>query len=104
MMTNRISRRSALGLLGASVAAPAVLRFAPARAQDGVIRFGGSLGMSGRYAETGLNIRHGYETAIKYINEEKGGVEIDGKTYRLELGIVDDASDPARATTLIQRQ
>src|SRR5690606_6802472 len=28
----------------------------------------------------------------------------DGKTYRLELGIVDDASDPARATTLIQRQ
>ncbi|WP_162913381.1 amino acid ABC transporter substrate-binding protein [Rhodospirillaceae bacterium SYSU D60014] len=81
------------------------LRFAPARAQDGgVIRFGGSLGMSGRYAETGLNIRHGYETAIKYLNEEMGGVEIGGKAYRFELGIVDDASDPARATTLIQRQ
>lgn len=104
-MTTRISRRTALGLFGASVVAPAALPFAPARAQeDGVIRFGGSLGMSGRYAETGLNIRHGYETAIKYLNEEMGGAEIGGKTYRFELGIVDDASDPARATTLIQRQ
>lgn len=104
-MNKQISRRTALGLLGATMTSATALRAMPARAAtDGVIRFGGSLGMSGRYAETGLNIRHGYETAIKYINEEKGGVEIAGKTYSLELGIVDDASDPARATTLIQRQ
>lgn len=101
----RVSRRAALGLFGASVLGSTALRFAPARAQaDGVIRFGGSLGMSGHYAETSLNIRHGYETAIKYLNEELGGVEIGGKTYRFELGIVDDTSDPARATALIQRQ
>lgn len=103
-MTTGISRRSALGVMGASVLAPAIVG-RPASAQDGgVIRFGGSLGMTGRYAETGLNIRHGYETAIKYINENKGGIEIGGKKYRFELGIVDDASDPARATALIQRQ
>lgn len=104
-MTKKFSRRTTLGILGASVVAPAALRSVPAQAEEGeVIRFGGSLGMSGRYAETGLNIRHGYETAIKYLNEEMGGVEIGGKTYRFELDIVDDASDPARATTLIQRQ
>lgn len=68
------------------------------------VRIGGSLGMSGRYAETGLNIKFGYETAIKYINEELGGVEIDGTRYAFILNLVDDASDPARATTLIQRQ
>jgi branched-chain amino acid transport system substrate-binding protein len=105
MMTIRISRRSALSGAGASVLGAAVLGGNRASAQDGgVIRFGGSLGMSGRYAETGLNIRHGYETAIKFLNEEMGGVEIGGKKYRFELGIVDDASDPARATALIQRQ
>jgi branched-chain amino acid transport system substrate-binding protein len=69
-----------------------------------VLRFGGSLGMTGRYAETGLNIFQGYETAVKFINEQKGGVQIGGKTYRCELAVVDDASDPARATALIQRQ
>jgi branched-chain amino acid transport system substrate-binding protein len=100
-----ISRRSALGMMGASILGSAAFGGRPALAQkNGTIRFGGSLGMSGRYAETGLNIRHGYETAIKFINEEKGGVKIGAKTYRLELAIVDDASDPARATALIQRQ
>lgn len=104
-MVADVSRRTALGLLGAGAASVPAFRFNPARASDdGVIRFGGSLAMSGRYAETGLNIRHGYETAIKYLNEELGGVTIGGKTYTFELTIVDDASDPARATTLIQRQ
>ena len=104
-MGKDISRRSALGGMTAAVAAPAVFGSRSAWAQEGgTIRFGGSLGMSGRYAETGLNIRQGYETAIKFINEQKGGVEIGGKKYRLELAIVDDASDPARATSLIQRQ
>lgn len=105
MMRRGISRRAALGGMAAAVGGPAVLGGKTVSAQDGgTIRFGGSLGMTGRYAETGLNIRHGYETAIKFINEQKGGAEIGGKKYRLELGIVDDASDPARATALIQRQ
>ncbi|TAN01622.1 MAG: hypothetical protein EPN45_12540, partial [Rhizobiaceae bacterium] len=98
-------RRSTLGLLGASVVAGVTSRPGSLwAASDDTIRFGGSLGMSGIYAETGLNINHGYKTAIRYVNEVKGGVKIGGKTYKLELGIVDDASDPARATTLIQRQ
>lgn len=103
-MRRGMSRRSALGGVAAAFAGPAVLGRVASAQDGGTIRFGGSLGMTGRYAETGLNIRHGYETAIKFINEQKGGAEIGGKKYRLELGIVDDASDPARATALIQRQ
>lgn len=103
-MMTKISRRSALGVMGA-VTAGAAFRVTGAFARDeNVIRFGGSLGMSGRYAETGLNIRHGYETAVRFLNEELGGVEIGGRKYTFELGIVDDASDPARAVALIQRQ
>ena len=43
-------------------------------------------------------------TAVPYLNEVVGGVEIAGEKYKLELKLFDDASDPARATTLIQRQ
>ena len=68
------------------------------------ITFGGSVPMSGAAAETGQNVLAGYRCAVKYINEEMGGVEIGGETYMLALELFDDASDPSRATTLIQRQ
>lgn len=72
--------------------------------QDNTITFGGSIPMTGAAAETGQNVLQGYQCAVKYINEEMGGVEIGGQTYQLALNLFDDASDPARATTLIQRQ
>jgi branched-chain amino acid transport system substrate-binding protein len=34
----------------------------------------------------------------------KGGLDVGGKSYRLEIRLVDDASDPQRATTLLQKQ
>ncbi|HEX7072785.1 MAG TPA: amino acid ABC transporter substrate-binding protein [Hyphomicrobiaceae bacterium] len=75
-----------------------------ARAQQSKIVFGGSVPMTGVAAETGLNVLRGYECAVKFINEEMGGVDVGGQKYTLELNLFDDASDPARATTLIQRQ
>ncbi|KPQ06792.1 MAG: branched-chain amino acid transport system substrate-binding protein [Rhodobacteraceae bacterium HLUCCA12] len=86
---------------GLVVAATPKLAFAQS---DNKIVFGGSVPMSGAAAETGQNVLQGYECAVKFINEEMGGVEIDGETYTLELDLFDDASDPSRATTLIQRQ
>ena len=95
------------GSLGA--AALAVPLTAPAirsaRAQAGKkLVFGGSVPLTGAAAETGLNVNNGYITATTYINEVLGGVEIAGEKYTIELKLFDDASDPARATTLIQRQ
>lgn len=75
-----------------------------ARAQQHTITFGGSVPMTGEAAETGLNVLYGYRCAVKFINEQMGGVEIGGEKYKLDLSLFDDASDPARATTLIQRQ
>ena len=101
----RINRRRFVAAISSGVAATAVgapfVRRADAQAKK--IIFGGSVPASGRAAETGLNVQNGYMTAVKYINEVLGGVEIAGEKYQLELRLVDDASDPARATTLVQR-
>ena len=89
-------------LLGAPLLAAPAIR--TARAQAKPLVFGGSVPLTGAAAETGLNVNNGYLTAAAYLNDVMGGVEIGGEKYRLELKLFDDASDPARATTLIQRQ
>src|SRR5471030_3137776 len=89
--------------LGASVLAAPGIRRAQAQAGKSLI-FGGSVPISGAAAETGLNVNNGYITAASYLNYVLGGVEIAGDKYKIELKLFDDASDPARATTLIQRQ
>ena len=80
-------------------------RFARRSAQTGkTLVIGGSVPLTGAAAETGLNVNNGYVTAATYLNDVLGGVEIAGEKYKIELKLFDDASDPARATTLIQRQ
>jgi branched-chain amino acid transport system substrate-binding protein len=95
----RIRRRQVL--LGA--AATAFVTRARA-AETKTIVFGGSVPLSGPAAETGLNVNNGYLTAVSYLNDVLGGVEIAGDKYKLDLKLFDDASDPSRATTLLQRQ
>lgn len=98
-----MDRRSFLKAGAGAALAPAVLT-GKVSAQEAVIRFGGSVPMTGPAAETGLNVKFGYDCAVKFINEQMGGVDIGGKKYRVSLNLFDDASDPARATSLIQKQ
>ena len=95
----RASRRHVL-LGGAAACIASRVR----ASESSAIVFGGSVPLSGPAAETGLNVNNGYLTAVSYLNDVMGGVEIGGEKYRLELKLFDDASDPARATTLLQRQ
>ncbi|MEA2736932.1 MAG: branched-chain amino acid transport system substrate-binding protein [Acetobacteraceae bacterium] len=90
-------------ILGAAALATPAIRSARAQALKPLV-FGGSVPLSGAAAETGLNVNNGYITAASYLNDVLGGVEIAGEKYRIDLKLFDDASDPARATTLIQRQ
>lgn len=99
-MDRRTFMKSGAVVTAAGLSMPSILRAQTA----GTITFGGSIPMSGAAAETGLNVLFGYRTAVKFINEELGGVEIGGENYQLALNLFDDASDPSRATTLIQRQ
>jgi len=68
------------------------------------ITFGGSIPMSGKEGDTGLNVLEGYKVAVRFINEKLGGVKIGDETYQLDLQMFDDASDPQRAVTLIQQK
>lgn len=98
-----MGRRAFLKTGSGLAAAGALPRIAGAQ-KAGKIIFGGSVPMTGAAAETGLNVLRGYECAVKYVNEKMGGVDIGGRKYMLELSLFDDASDPSRAVTLIQRQ
>jgi branched-chain amino acid transport system substrate-binding protein len=94
-------RRDVLtGVAATALAVPNQVRAQAAK----TLVFGGSVPLSGAAAETGLNVNNGYITAASYLNDVLGGVEIAGEKYRVELKLFDDASDPSRATTLIQRQ
>src|SRR5205823_1921912 len=100
MSRRNVLRASGIGV--AALAAPAI-RSAHAQALKPLV-IGGSVPLTGAAAETGLNVNNGYITAPSYINDVLGGVEIAGDKYKIELKLFDDASDPARATTLLQRQ
>lgn len=101
-----LSRRQMLaaGAIGVTAALSGVPAVRRARAQARTIVLGGSVPMTGGAAETGLNVLNGYQAAVKRINEQMGGLEVGGAMYRFELKMFDDASDPQRATTLIQQQ
>jgi branched-chain amino acid transport system substrate-binding protein len=90
-------------ILGASALAMPAVRSARAQTAKSLV-FGGSVPLTGGAAETGLNVNNGYLTAASYFNDVLDGVEIAGEKYKIELKLFDDASDPSRATTLIQRQ
>lgn len=96
----QILAAGAAGVTAAVTGFPAVRT---SRAQAKTITFGGSVPMTGGAAETGLNVLNGYQAAVKRINEQ-GGLQVGGATYHLEVKMFDDASDPQRATTLLQQQ
>src|SRR5260221_6658971 len=101
-----IGRRGLMKAAGVGVAAsvlPApVIRKASAQGLK-KIAIGGSVPLSGRAAETGLNVNNGYLTAVKYLHEGGGRVEIAPEKYLVELRGAGDASEPARAVTIGQR-
>ena len=103
-MARNISRRRSLGLLGGVTGVVAGrATFLRAQSQP-VITFGGTVPFSGRWAEVGQSVNAGYQTVVKYVNDVNGGLDVGGKKYRLDIQLVDDASDPQRATTLLQKQ
>ena len=68
-MTRTTRRRLAAGMT-AIAAAPAII--GTARAQARTITFGGSIPLSGRAAETGLNVHAGYLAAVKAVKTACG--------------------------------
>ena len=69
----------------------------------GVIRIGAALSETGKFSVEGRDSRLGYDTWVKWVNEEYGGIEIDGRRYAAEIIYYDDESDADTAANLVQK-
>ncbi len=92
------------GLTATAAIAGMVAVSSPALAKvDGdTIVFGAAVSFTGKYSTNGKHTKNGYDLAVKRINE-KGGVTVDGKTYKISVQYYDDESTPARAAQLAER-
>jgi branched-chain amino acid transport system substrate-binding protein len=84
------------------VALVGLLLAGPAAALDKVI-IGHPGALSGKYAKAGEQARGGIEAAVKWVNEVRGGIEVDGKKVPLEYKNYDCESKKESVTSLIER-
>jgi branched-chain amino acid transport system substrate-binding protein len=74
----------------------------PAAALDKVA-IGHPGALSGKYAKAGEQARGGIEAAVKWVNETRGGVKVDGKKVPIEYIKYDCESKKESVTSLIER-
>ena len=73
-----------------------------ARVDGDTIVLGAAVSLTGKYTTAGNHTRNGYDLAVKAINE-RGGVRVGDRGYRLEVLYYDDESTPARGAQLAER-
>ncbi len=86
----------------AAVAGLALLAAGPTAAQDKVLKIGVLGVMSGPAASWGLVNKYCAEATAQMFNE-KGGVEIDGEKYKIEIVSIDDKNDPKLSVSGAER-
>jgi len=69
---------------------------------ENVIRFGSSLSLTGNLAGEGRSTKDGYEFYQKKINE-RGGLNVNGKKYKVSITYLDDESNLQSCTKLIEK-
>ena len=74
---------------------------ADAKVPDSIV-IGSTLPLTGTESKTGGRYQQGYELAVEQINAA-GGIDVDGKKVKVELKLLDDTSDQAKAVNLAQR-
>jgi branched-chain amino acid transport system substrate-binding protein len=88
---------SACGSKGEQGAAPAASDAGP-----GVLSIGASLSLSGSLAREGILTQEGYDVCQKVVND-KGGVDVGGRRFRLDIQYQDDLSKPDTAGQLVDQ-
>lgn len=68
-----------------------------------VITFGAAVSDTGKYAREGGDTRNGYTLWLEWVNEEYGGINVDGVCHRAEIIFYDDESDPDTVSVLTER-
>lgn len=68
-----------------------------------VVKIGAAVSQTGSLAREGQDTLNGYMLWLDWVNNEYGGIEIDGECYRAELISYDDESDADTASVLTER-
>lgn len=87
---------------GAVITSIAATKPAEAKVEGDTITLGSAVSITGRYAVNGKHTKNGYDLAVKFIND-KGGITVGGKKYKLAIKYYDDESTAARGTQLAER-
>lgn len=66
------------------------------------IKIGASISLSGKLTREGNGLKEGYEFWADYVNE-KGGIDVGGKKYKVKMIYYDDESNPQRAAKLTEK-
>jgi branched-chain amino acid transport system substrate-binding protein len=99
---SQLKRRfSAAASLACFVGAAALGLAAPTQAQD-VITFGTALSLTGGTATEGRLVKEGYDFYVKNINE-KGGIKVGDKTYKVAIKYYDDQSNANTSVQLYEK-
>jgi branched-chain amino acid transport system substrate-binding protein len=75
---------------------------ASAKVEGDTIILGSAISITGKYSTNGIHASNGYDLAVKIIND-RGGVKVGGKMYKLSIKYYDDESTPARGAQLAER-
>jgi len=68
-----------------------------------VVKIGAAVSDTGKYAREGGDTRNGYTLWLDWVNEEYGGINVDGVCHRAEIVFYDDESDNDRVATLTEK-
>lgn len=74
----------------------------PVAADAPTIRLGVTASLSGKYSFEGSEILSGYQLWNDWVNGERGGVDVGGICYRVELIVYDDQSDPDTVSVAVE--
>jgi len=100
-----VTRMNSLGLMAAGAvlaAASLAPATADAKVEGDTVILGAAVSITGKYSTNGKNTKDGYDLAVKVVNE-KGGIKVGGKSYKLKIVYYDDESTPARGAQLAER-
>ena len=75
----------------------------PSANGEQTLRIGAPIALTGNLAVEGEEVRRGYELWVDWLNEEEGGILVDGERYLVDLILYDDESDPALSASLTER-
>jgi len=67
------------------------------------ITFGAAVSDTGKYAREGGDTRNGYQVWLDWVNDEYGGINVDGVCHGAEIIFYDDESDSDTVSVLTER-